>query len=46
VKTYETYQEYQNSDLDANLKAKLTEGHFPPAEVESLQLQFWYVQGV
>jgi len=44
MKTYETYQEYQNSDLDTHLKTKLTEGHFPPQDVESLNLPFWYLQ--
>ena len=44
MKTYETYQEYQNSELDTNLKTKLTEGHFPPQDVESLNLPFWYLQ--
>ncbi|KAF5343843.1 hypothetical protein D9756_011343 [Leucocoprinus leucothites] len=40
MKTYETYQEYQKSDLDVNLKTKLTEGHFPPEDAESLNLSF------
>lgn len=43
METYETYREYQNSELDTNLKTKLTEGHFPPQDVESLNLPFWYV---
>jgi multisite-specific tRNA:(cytosine-C5)-methyltransferase len=41
MKTYESYQEYQGDDLDANLKMKLTEGHFPPEDVEALNLPFW-----
>ncbi|KAF9444637.1 cytosine-5--methyltransferase, partial [Macrolepiota fuliginosa MF-IS2] len=40
MKTYGSYQEYQASDLDANLKSKLTEGHFPPDDAESLNLSF------
>jgi len=44
MKTYETYQEYQNSDLDTHLKTKLTEGHFPSQDVESLNLPYWYLQ--
>lgn len=42
MRTYGSYQEYQASDLDPNLKTKLTEGHFPPDHVESLNLPFWY----
>lgn len=44
MKTYKTFQEYQDSELDANLKTKLTEGHFPPEDAESLNLPFWYFQ--
>ncbi|KXN81699.1 tRNA (cytosine(34)-C(5))-methyltransferase [Leucoagaricus sp. SymC.cos] len=40
MKTYGSYKEYQSSDLDANLRTKLTEGHFPPDDVESLNLPF------
>lgn len=42
MKTYGSYQEFQASDLDPNLKAKLNEGHFPPDEAEALNLPFWY----
>jgi multisite-specific tRNA:(cytosine-C5)-methyltransferase len=41
MKTYGSFQEYQASDLDSNLKAKLTEGHFPPGEADGLNLPFW-----
>ncbi|XP_006463888.1 hypothetical protein AGABI2DRAFT_225841 [Agaricus bisporus var. bisporus H97] len=40
MKTYGSYQEFQASDLDPNLKAKLNEGHFPPEEAEALNLPF------
>lgn len=46
MKTYGSYQEYQSSDLDANLKMKLTPGHFPPDDAESLNLPFWYVKEI
>ncbi|TFK39362.1 S-adenosyl-L-methionine-dependent methyltransferase [Crucibulum laeve] len=36
--TYESYEEFMASSLDENLKAKMTEGHWPPLDVEKLNL--------
>ncbi|PPQ85011.1 hypothetical protein CVT25_010400 [Psilocybe cyanescens] len=37
--TFETYEEFMKSSTDDAVKAKMTEGHWPPANVESLHLE-------
>ncbi|KAF8156676.1 S-adenosyl-L-methionine-dependent methyltransferase [Crassisporium funariophilum] len=36
--TFESYEELMNSSLDDSLKAKMTEGHWPPKDVDTLNL--------
>ena len=34
------------SSVDDSLKAKMSEGHWPPQDAESLNLQRWYVLSI
>lgn len=36
--TFETYKEFMNSSADSTVKAKMTPGHWPPANVETFHL--------
>ena len=45
-RTFESYEELIASSVDERLKAKLTEGHFPPNDVEAFNLQRWYGDSV
>ncbi|KAH9477926.1 Multisite-specific tRNA:(cytosine-C(5))-methyltransferase trm4b [Psilocybe cubensis] len=36
--TYATYEEFMNSSTDSTIKAKMTPGHWPPPNAESLHL--------
>ncbi|KAF8630235.1 hypothetical protein AX15_003037 [Amanita polypyramis BW_CC] len=36
--TFGTFDDFQNAPLDPPLKAKLSEGHFPPMDVEKMNL--------
>ena len=41
--TFGTYEEFMSSPLDDALKARMSEGHWPPKNTESLNLPRWYV---
>lgn len=43
VRTFATYKEFLESDVEEALKSKLSEGHFVPANVGELNLSRWYV---
>ncbi|CAA7268497.1 unnamed protein product [Cyclocybe aegerita] len=38
AKTFESYEEFMASSVDDVVKAKMTEGHWPPKDVEALNL--------
>jgi len=42
-RTFESYEELLASSMDDHLKMKLTEGHFPPRDVEPFNLHRWFV---
>lgn len=44
--TFSTYDEFMSSSLDGALKAKMSEGHWPPKDIELLNLPRWYVQNL
>ena len=39
--TYGSFDDFQDTSLDPILKSKLTKGHFPPVDVEKMNLQRW-----
>ena len=41
-RTFESYEEFMASSVDEHLKTKVTEGHFPPTDVEVYNLHRWY----
>ena len=41
--TFGTYEEFMSSSLEDTLKARMSEGHWPPKNVETLNLPRWYV---
>lgn len=41
--TFSTYEEFMNSSLDNALKARMSEGHWPPKDTAPLKLPRWYV---
>ena len=41
AKTYESYEGFMSSLVDKAIKSKMTEGHWPPRDVERLNLSRW-----
>ena len=41
--TFGTYEEFLSSSLDDALKARMSEGQWPPKNIETLNLPRWYV---
>jgi len=41
--TYESYEEFMASSVDETIKCKMTEGHWPPRDVERLNLSRWWI---